>query len=485
MGLATGEHGRVRAGVVAGVVGVLAAGAGRAWGQDRDIERRIEQRTRYADPLLAESDAAKSFSEKVLVDVGGFYSFTFLNLNDDTGNSRRLLQYDATVYARASWDNAHTAFARTRFRYRDFSPGDSFDERGDSWLEPFLDRYWYELDLRNQGEVPGPNDLGFNVRAGRQFVDWGSGLALSEVLYAVRPTVSIGQRVTVEALVGVTPSDESVIDFDASRAGYNSDTQRAFFGGMVRATTEGGKTVYAYYLAQDDRNGVDQPRLPLGTDVNFTYNSQYLGFGSYGSLTTQLLYEGEFVLERGTSQSDPLRDFQSEERIRAFAGRGQLTYLLADGNETRLQGEALFASGDPDRLVSTDTVGGNMAGTPDNGFNSLGYANTGLAFSPSFSNLMVFRVGASTLPFADKPALSQLQVGADLLVFGKLEQKGPIDEPTNGNAYLGLETDFYLNYRVTSDLSLGLRYGAFFPGVAIEGDKSVRHFFLIGVTLSF
>ncbi len=459
--------------------------SGTALAQDRDIERRIEQRMRYADPLLAEADAAKSFAEKAIIDVGGFYSFTFLNLQDDTSNSRRMFQYDTTLYARAAWDSANTAFVRTRFRYRDFSPGDSFDERGDQWLEPFLDRYWYELDLRNTSPSAPEDAIGFNVRGGRQFVDWGAGLTLSEVLYAVRPAISLGPRITAEALIGITPSDESVIDFDASRSQYNSDTERAYYGGMIRASTDDGKTFYGYYLVQSDHNGYDTPRLPIGVEVDFTYNSQYLGVGSYGNIGTQLTYEAELVLERGTSTSDPLRDLQTKEKIEAFAARGQLTYLFADANQSRMQFETLFASGDSDRLVSTDTVGGNLSGTVDNGFNSLGFANTGLAFAPSFSNVMVFRLGASTLPLADAPPFTQLQIGADILLFAKLDQDGPIDEPTFNKAYLGVETDFYLNYRMTSDLSMGVRYGIFFPGAAIDGENELRMFILFGVTLSF
>lgn len=463
---------------------VLTAG-GYAHGQDRDIERRIEQRMRYADPLLSEADKVKTFAEKAILDVGGFYSFTFLNLTDDTTNSRRLLQYDATVYARAAWDNANTAFVRTRFRYRDFSPGDSFDERGDAWLEPFLDRYWYELDLRDNSSTASEEAIGFNIRGGRQFVDWGAGLTLSEVLYAARPAISIGPRITAEALIGITPSDESVIDFDASRSGYNSDTERAFFGGMLRASTVHGQTFYAYYLSQDDRNGYDTSRIPLGIDVDFAYNSSYVGLGSYGSIGSHMTYEAELVLERGHSMSDPLRNVQSRERIEAFAARGQMTYLFGDANQSRLQFETLFASGDSDRLVSTDTVGGNEFGTTDRGFNSMGFANTGLAFAPSFSNIMVFRFGASTLPFAESPPFTQLQVGMDVLFFAKLEEDGPIDEPTFDRTYLGTETDFYLNYRVTSDLSLGVRYGLFFPGSAIDGSRQVRQFFLLGVTVNF
>lgn len=477
-----GNHWRRRALCAALSLGAVTAGA-RA--QDRDIERRIEQRARYSgDPRLAEADEGRSFAEKALIDVGGFLSFTYLDLTDDTGNARRLLQYDGTVFARASWDNAHTAFLRSRFRYRDFSPGDSFDDRGDGWYEPFLDRFWYELDLvdHNPDNTDG---LSLNLRAGRQFVDWGSGLALSEALYAVRPAISLGSRVTAEALIGITPADKSIIDFDASRSEYNRNTERAYFGGLVRASTEEGKTFYAYYLSQHDRNGFGTPSIDLGIDVDFKYDSHYIGVGSYGSLSPHWLYEAEVVFEGGHSQSDPLRGPQRRETIRALAARGQLTYLFADANQSRLQFETIVASGDKDRLVSTDTLGGNAPGTPDNGFNSLGFANTGLAFAPSLSNLVVMRVGASTLPLYSSAAFNQLQIGADVLVFGKYEENGPIDEPTFGRSFLGVETDVFLNYRITSDLSLGVRYGAFFPGSAIDGDRGVRHFFLVGVTLSF
>ena len=34
-----------------------------------------------------------------------------------------------TIYGRAIVDGAHQGFARARFRYRDFSEGDSFDGR--------------------------------------------------------------------------------------------------------------------------------------------------------------------------------------------------------------------------------------------------------------------------------------------------------------------------------------------------------------------
>jgi hypothetical protein len=462
--------------------------AGRATAQVGDVERRVEHLLRQPDSeSRLRADTSLSLTERTALDVGGSFTFTYVNLDDENQNGRGLLQYDTALYARVSVDNVHTFFGRVRLRYQDFTPGDSFDGRGDEWKEPFLDRYWYEFDLREwSAAYRGQRSAGdFNVRVGRQFVDWGSGLTLSEALYAVRPTFSFSERLSLEGLAGVTPGDESVVDFDASRDDYNRDTSRGFYGGMLRWTSPGGKQVYAYYLKMQDYNTDDTPRLALGVPVNFNYTADYVGVGATGSLGKRLLYEAEAVYEWGTSMSDPLRGDQFRESISAYAARGQLTWLALDTNQSRVQLETLLASGDRDRLVSTDTVGGNLAGTNDSAFNSLGLANTGLAFAPSLSNIISVRLGGSTFPARGNPALAQLQIGADVLVFGKAVAGGPIDEPTLARSYLGTEAEFFLNYRVFSDLSLGVRYGAFFPGAAIEGDHDVRHFVVVSVTLAF
>jgi len=48
-----------------------------------------------------------------------------------------------------------------------------------------------------------------------------------------------------------------------------------------------------------------------------------------------------------------------------------------------------------------------------------------------------------------------------------------------------VEPDIYLNWQITSDLALSVRYGAFFPGDAIENDGKVRQFLYTGVTIAF
>ena len=65
---------------------------------------------------------------------------------------------------------------------------------------------------------------------------------------------------------------------------------------------------------------------------------------------------------------------------------------------------------------------------------------------------IAFRVGGSTYPFLDAKPLRRLQVGADVFVFNKFDDHGPLDEPTNSSRFLGMETDLYANWQLTSDL---------------------------------
>jgi hypothetical protein len=473
--------------LLAGIAGLVCTPGALA---QQDIERRVERALRTADPAERRRvDPALTVAERSQLDVGGFLSFSYLHLTDSLDNSRRLFQPEVTLFGRVVIDGPHTFFVRSRFQYRDFSEGDSFDGRGDRWTSPFLDRYWYEFDMRQAAAAYEGRSIGgnINVRVGRQFVDWAGGLTLSENLLAGRTRFEFG-RWTLDTLAGVTPGDESVTDFDASRRDFNRDTKRGFFGGLLSYRTRGNDEFYTYLLHQTDHNDSAPSRPPLPIDVDHDYESWYLGFGSSGSLSAQMLYLGEFVYQFGSSMSDPLRAFpdpQTKEDIGAWAARGQLTYLFADKNNSRAEFECIFASGDPDRLVTSDTVGGNLSGTIDRAFNSMGFVNTGLAFSPSLSNIMTFRVGGATSPFASVDGLENFQVGADFLFLNKMDTRAPITEPTNDDRFLGFETDLFVNYRITSDLAVSARYGVFFPGDAIAGEKHTRHFVFLGVTLSF
>ena len=471
--------------LVALAVVTIAGSEANAQAENRRIERALRQ-TESSDDFRIKIDTDLSVSERSAIDVGGSLSYSFVYLTDAADNSRRLHQPEATFFARAIVDGGHRFFGRTRFQFREFSDGDSFDGDGDEFTQPFHDRYWYELDTRALSEAYNGvrPDTNFNLRVGRQFIDWGSGLTLSDVLFAARARFESGP-VSFTAFAGITPTDESFVDFDASRADFNEETERAFFGGNLAYRTENGKEFYVFGLFQEDNNDDTTPTAAIALDVNFSYDSYYAGVGSRGALTDSILYETEFVYEFGESQSDPLRGAQTEEDISAWAGRAMLTFVPQDRFATRWQIEAILASGDDDRFVNTDTVGGNQSGTDDEGFNGFGFVNTGLAFSPTVSNLAMVRIGVSGFPFGSTEGFERLQVGADVFILSKLDEDAPIDEPTSADAFLGTELNLFMNYRVTSDLAFSARYGAFFPGDAIQNQTEVRHFLFLGATLSF
>ena len=78
-----------------------------------------------------------------------------------------------------------------------------------------------------------------------------------------------------------------------------------------------------------------------------------------------------------------------------------------------------------------------------------------------------------------------LQVGFDALAFNKMVPGGPVaDQPTNDSRFLGFETDVYASWRITSDVSVNLRYGVFFPGEAVVADDA-RHFLYTGISYAF
>ena len=454
----------------------------------QDNQRQIERVLRSVEgggTFTTSVDTGLTVWERAQFDYGGSLSFSYLSLNQAGGNSVALLQPEATIYGRINLDGVHGFYARAQFTYRDFSDGDSFDERGDQWVQPFADRYWYEFDLRRAMDVYQQTtiDSNLNIRVGRQFVDWASGLALSEALYAVKPTIEFDRFNRLELVLGITPNHTP--DFDASRMNYDRKTSRVYYGGSYTHTFERGDDIYGYVLGMHDTNDEDRSRLGGLTGVDFERDSVYFGVGARGTLGDSWLYQLEGVYQYGDSASDPLLGVQSIEDLRAWAGRVQLTYVFRDENESRFQAEFLIASGDPDRRSPTDTVAGNFPGTEDNGFNSLGFAFTGVAFAPTLSNLISLRAGVATFPWRSSEDYQDLQVGVDLIASFKQNRMGAIDELTTDDRYLGTEFDIYANWRVTSDLALTARYGVFKPGDAIPEPDDLRHFVYVGVTLSF
>jgi hypothetical protein len=283
------------------------------------------------------------------------------------------------------------------------------------------------------------------------------------------------------------------VDIDSSRPSFNDNTRRIFFGAMASAQV-GDHRPFLYLLAQKDDNDKNESVTgPITT--NFDYDSYYLGAGSTGNLGDRLRYGVEAAYEWGNTLSDSSQPagtglvpvIQTRNNISAWAADVRLDYLTQDPHQTRAGAELILASGDPYRGTSTNTFNGSKPHTTDLSFNAFGLLNTGLAFAPQVSNLIVGRVGASTFPVPDHEPFKRMQTGLDFFVFGKLLQEAPIDESTaSGQSYLGVEPDLYVNWQIVSDVTLALRYGAFFPNkTALGPDAQIRQFFYGGITFAF
>jgi len=456
------------------------------------FERQLEQ---IQQQNQFDIDRSVPAGQRMLIEYGGTLSFAFLTIDDADQRTHFLRQSTATLYGHVNVDGVHDFLLRVSTTYRDFNAGDDFDGLGDDLVEPTLDRGVYRFDLRNAILASGGERMDGNliIEAGRQLVQWGNGLSLSQELDGIIITGEY-KRLTLRALAGRTRDSSN--DFDSSRPQFDSDTRRNFFGGSL-SINFGKHRPYVYGITQIDDNR-DNPLLtffdglPPAVVTRFQYETFYIGAGSRGSLTDRLTYSLEVVYEGGEGLSNsfaltapPTQITQTLDDVEAWAVDLQLNFVPGDENRSLFSFELLLASGDNDRGTTTNTFNGNTPGTSDNAYNGFGYINTGMAFGPNPSNLLMFRVGASAYPLPSSRMFKNMQAGVDVFILNKFDTDAPIDESTASTRYIGAETDLFVNWQVLSDVTLTLRYGVFFPGDAILTDKDERHFVYTGVTYAF
>ncbi len=484
--------------VVMGLVASMPAvgSAQRALGQDPQTFERLERTLQDIERSRQVGAADLEIGESGRLLFGGYTTFGFVASDDATSSTRILRQSDTKLWADFTMAG-HEVYGRLRFNYLDFNTGDSFDGRGDNLDEPIGDRYWYRFDYRTAHMADTGERSRDNVwfQAGRQFINWGTGLVLSEDLYAAKAAMEL-HNVEVMGLIGLTPSTAPV-DFDSSRPGFDTDVDRRYMGLMFTYTGFDKHRPYFFFLDQQDQNDRDrQTVLLLGTPypTRYHYDSRYLGVGSSGELTTELYYQTEFIYEYGRSLSSSISPVlaplaQTEESISAWAATARMIYSPRWGrpNGVRLDWEVMAASGDSDRQHTSNTFGGNQSGTKDHAFNALGYANTGLVLGPNFSNLLTLRMGASATPWRGQGIFDKMRVGVDGYLLHKLDSNAPVSfTTTGGERFLGAEFDFFVDWQIYSDLSLDVRYGLFIPGDAMPaGNDDTRHFFYAGLNYAF
>jgi hypothetical protein len=465
--------------IIAGCV--CAAACPWAWSQN-NLERFQRQLDTLQRDTRIEADESIPMDQRALIDYGAYIDALFIAF-PKYDQDHIMQQYEGVVWGNVNLDGAQDFFIRGRYDNRIFS-GDS-RVGGEPDEENQIDRLYYRFDLQRFLASTNGTQLGgdVSVTAGRQLVNWANGLVLSQQIDGAVVDTSFGHA-KAEFIAGRSYYNQT--DIDPNRPNFVDNEDRVFYGALLSYQFNKHQP-FLYFLSQQDENG--DPVLTTGAvSTEFKYNSFYLGGGSTGNLTDHLLYTVEATYEGGNDLSGSTGSIgtQTNDSIQAFAADARLDYLFTDPHKTRWTEEFIAASGDSDRGVSNSNLGGNAPNTRDNGFNAFGLLNTGFAFDPAVSNVMILRSGITSFPFNSSPVFRKLQLGADWLLYSKFESGAPIDEPSHsGDWWLGTELDFSATWQMTSDLSLLVRYGIFFPGSALDSDSDPRNFVAVGVTYAF
>ncbi len=453
--------------ILAGIV--LSAGA-------QEDGRRV-----YDEQLRVQLDQQMAEAREIGLDAGGWFNFALFHYDDASARRERVLrQYQLRGWGSANIQGVHKFYVRGLLGYDDWNAGTNpVEKHGDQFTGLEIERAWYQFDLgrmlRSQsGKDPG---LGFRVKVGRAFTEIGTGFVLSMPLDMVRFDGSLGDW-ELMALLGKTIHETPNID-DSSAV---SDHQRrCIWGAELTYTGFDRHRPFAYFLDNQDHTTPD----PYQRFQGYDYSSRYVGVGSEGTfLLPDLRYQLEVVGEFGRNYSRYVTSGRDD--ICAMATDFLVEYLFPAPTRPRISFEHIWASGDDDRdLSATSTVRGNTGGTSDNAFNAFGFRDTGLAFAPRISNLHVYTLGASLYPLEQHKLLEKLEVGSKVFFYHK-SSSGPVSDTTitSDSRWLGWEWDVFCNWRLTSDLSWTIRYGAFMPGGAFE-DNSCRQFLMTGINLSF
>jgi hypothetical protein len=434
----------------------------------------------FQEQLRARLDEQSPQAREMGADAGGWFDFGFFNYDDDSpAMERTLRQYQLRGWGSVNLQGVHQFYIRGLAGYDDWNSGTGKSYQGDDAVEPKLERAWYQFDSgqaeRNRTGITPP--VRWKAKVGREYVTMGTGLTLAMPLDMVRSDLTAGRLNWVTLLGKTNPHLPNSIDRSELVAGHQ---KRCIWGTQVSYDLDRHRP-FAYFLNNQDNT---EPH-PWDDEQSYEYTSRYVGVGSEGViLSPNLRYQSELVGEFGKTYSDGVR--AGRDRICATAFDTILQYFFRCHTSPKLSAEYLYAAGDDDRdTTSTSTVGGNRAGTIDHAFNGLGFRDTGIAFSPAISNLNMYNLGASFFPLEKHQWFRKMEVGTKTFFYHKAAA-GPISDAaaTESSRWLGWEWDVYCNWRLTSDLSWTIRYGAFQPGDAFE-DQSCRNFLYTGVLLSF
>jgi hypothetical protein len=454
-----------------------------AFSQQTEAERRIEDAKRK-DLEITEQRILRE-EMQFYIDHGGWLSANFsFNSNDDNNQDETDLAYrthdiDLRYWFRGTLlgvledrpENDFYFYLRVKNKWIYKDPSDA--ENG-------VENFDYEGMLLDMGYINLDFAPLFNLRAGRQYMRLGRGIAYNNVHDGIEFSSSYS-KFDAKVFVSTTKRGEDNIDY--SVPGYDREADRNFVGVETNILTIPGHRPYAYVLVEEDYSKEE----PDDVTYEYDYDGTYIGLGSRGQLIKDMRYWIEVIRETGNSYR--YDNTSSREEIKAWALDIGASYYWNIDSHPVFTLEYAYGSGDADRQNVTNTVDGNTA-DDDTNFLYFGYYPGGYALAPRLSNIRVFGIGASFKPLEllkEKAAdFGDFQVGTKCYAYRKDKADGGISDvdATQTNKDIGYELDVYASWRILSDLMWSLQYGNFHPGKAYP-NKDNENYLYTNLVLSF
>jgi len=403
-------------------------------------------------------------------DYGGWFRHAFYRTRDNL-QTRRFKMWDARLWANLVYKNTHQLYMRVLGMNINYHTRNEYYYMENNDLNaPRLDIGYYYSDLNKTLGLGGSTKL--RLQVGRNYETIGEGMVMDDRGDGAK--LEFGNE-KLEFTALVMRSIYSTDMYDRSYIDFGSNRYVTASGEVVGKFSETFE-IFGYTLFRRDKNDAS----PLNLTQRFGYDPQYHGGGVRGQFGPSFVYFGEAAWELGSRYSDgsPKRD-----RIEAFAFTAGADYTFVETEtKPKLSIQHMFGSGDKDNQGTVvDTVMGNTAGTNDNTFFTYGYIDMGYAFYPLLSNVEVWKFAIAIEPWREHAIMGDVEVGVNHYLYRKHRSTGGISDrailPGYSASRLGHETDFFLNWRPVSDVSILAQTGIFFPAKHAFSDDDHRSFF--------
>ena len=119
------------AGACLSIGGALGAAAQQSQTDTQRFEWQLEQIQR---DTLFRVDQNIPPEQRATFDYGAYLTFSYFSIDDNVNTNHGLRQVQFLPYARLNLDGVHEFYGSVRGSYRDFNPGDPFEEsEGSGW----------------------------------------------------------------------------------------------------------------------------------------------------------------------------------------------------------------------------------------------------------------------------------------------------------------------------------------------------------------